>query len=94
MVLKQTESGCVISLDKDYGTPAFYLLFAFFVCYLLFNIPPPYFFLAPARRPADLQSAVKKCPNLFRLCGFEIRSKGVWLLAHTARNSERSGYGS
>ena len=90
MVLKQTESGCVISLDKDYGTPTFCLLFAFY-------IPPPYFFsklLAPARRPADLQSAVKKCPNLFRLCGFEIRSKGVWLLAHAARNSERSGYGS
>ena len=25
----------------------------------------------------DLQSGVKKCPNLFRLCGFAIRSKGV-----------------
>ncbi len=25
----------------------------------------------------DLQSGVKKCPNLFRLCGFVIRSKGV-----------------
>jgi hypothetical protein len=24
-----------------------------------------------------LKSAVKKCPNLFRLCGFAIRSKGV-----------------
>ena len=27
--------------------------------------------------PLDLQSGVKKCPNLFRLCGFVIRSKGV-----------------
>ena len=25
----------------------------------------------------DLKPGVKKCPNLFRLCGFEIRSKGV-----------------
>ena len=25
----------------------------------------------------DLQSGVKKCPNLFRLCGFAIRSKEV-----------------
>ena len=25
----------------------------------------------------DLQSGIKKCPNLFRLCGFAIRSKGV-----------------
>ena len=25
----------------------------------------------------DLQSGIKKCPNLFRLCGFVIRSKGV-----------------
>ena len=25
----------------------------------------------------DLQSGVKKCPNLFSLCGFAIRSKGV-----------------
>ena len=33
-----------MSRNNDYGTPAFYLLFAFFVCYLLFNIPPPYFF--------------------------------------------------
>ena len=24
-----------------------------------------------------MKSGVKKCPNLFRLCGFEIRSKGV-----------------
>ena len=24
----------------------------------------------------DLESGVKKCPNLFRLCGFAIRSKG------------------
>ena len=23
----------------------------------------------------DLESGVKKCPNLFRICGFEIRSK-------------------
>ena len=68
-----------------------YLLFLFVICFLIY---PHHIFLAPARRPADLQSAVKKCPNLFRLCGFEIRSKGVWLLAHAARNSERSGYGS
>ncbi len=67
-----------MSRNNDYGTPAF----------MINNL------LAPARRPADLQSAVKKCPNLFRLCGFEIRSKGVWLLAHAARNSERSSYGS
>ena len=25
----------------------------------------------------DLQSGVKKCPNLFSLCGFAIRSKGI-----------------
>ena len=25
----------------------------------------------------DLPSGIKKCPNLFRLCGFAIRSKGV-----------------
>ena len=29
----------------------------------------------PSGVPADLKSAVKKCPNLFRICGFEIRSK-------------------
>ena len=29
----------------------------------------------PVRRSADLQSGVKKCPNLLMLCGFEIRSK-------------------
>ena len=34
----------------------------------------------PARRSPDLKSGVKKCPNLFRLCGFEIRSKGVCFL--------------
>ena len=28
----------------------------------------------PPGVPADLKSAVKKCPNLFRICGFEIRS--------------------
>ena len=47
-----------MSRNNDYGTPAF----------MINNL------LAPARRPADLQSAVKKCPNLFRLCGFEIIS--------------------
>ena len=31
----------------------------------------------PLGVPPDLQSGVKKCPNLFRLCGFVIRSKGV-----------------
>uniref|UniRef100_UPI0040286753 hypothetical protein n=1 Tax=Prevotella sp. TaxID=59823 RepID=UPI0040286753 len=30
----------------------------------------------PARRSPDLKSGVKKCPNLLRLCGFAIRSKG------------------
>ena len=30
----------------------------------------------PLGVPPDLQSGVKKCPNLFRLCGFAIRSKG------------------
>ena len=29
----------------------------------------------PLGAPTDLKSAVKKRPNLFRLCGFEIRSK-------------------
>ena len=29
--------------------------------------------LTSVRRSADLQSAVKKCPNLFGLCGFTIR---------------------
>ena len=28
----------------------------------------------PLGVPADLQSAVKKCPNLFMLCGFAIPS--------------------
>ena len=28
----------------------------------------------PVRRSADLQSAVKKCPNLFGHCGFAIRN--------------------
>ena len=32
----------------------------------------------PPGVPADLKSAVKKCPNLFRICGFEIRSKQEW----------------
>lgn len=31
----------------------------------------------PLGVPPDLKSGVKKCPNLFRLCGFAIRSKGV-----------------
>ena len=68
MVLKQTESGCVISLDKDHGTPTFCLLFAFY-------IPPTTIFfsilLAPARRPADLQSAVKKIRPI-KIGGFAI----------------------
>ena len=34
-------------------------------------------FIFPLGVPPDLKSGVKKCPNLFRLCGFEIRSKGV-----------------
>ena len=34
-------------------------------------------FTFPLGVPPDLQSGVKKCPNLFRLCGFVIRSKGV-----------------
>ena len=29
----------------------------------------------PLGAPTDLKSVVKKRPNLFRLCGFEIRSK-------------------
>ena len=29
----------------------------------------------PARRSPDLKSGVKKGPNLFKICGFEIRSK-------------------
>ena len=34
---------------------------------------------------ADLQSAFKKCPNLFGLCGFAIRSRQeccCWIRAH------------
>ena len=34
-------------------------------------------FTFPLGVPPDLESGVKKCPNLFRLCGFAIRSKGV-----------------
>ena len=34
-------------------------------------------YYTPLGVPADLKSAVKKCPNLLMLCGFEIRSKGV-----------------
>ena len=33
-------------------------------------------FIFPLGVPPDLESGVKKCPNLLRLCGFEIRSKG------------------
>ena len=33
-------------------------------------------FTFPSGVPPDLESGVKKCPNLFRLCGFAIRSKG------------------
>ena len=33
-------------------------------------------FTFPLGVPPDLESGVKKCPNLFRLCGFAIRSKG------------------
>ena len=28
----------------------------------------------PSGVPPDLQSGVKKCPNLFMICGFAIRS--------------------
>ena len=35
----------------------------------------PLLFSPPVRRSADLQSAVKKCPNHFGLCGFAIRNK-------------------
>ena len=38
---------------------------------------PARFATSPARRSPDLQSGVKKCPNLLWLCGFAIRSKGV-----------------
>ena len=33
-------------------------------------------FIFPSGVPPDLESGVKKCPNLLRLCGFTIRSKG------------------
>ena len=33
-------------------------------------------FIFPLGVPPDLESGVKKCPNLLRLCGFAIRSKG------------------
>ena len=33
--------------------------------------------VSPLGVPPDLQSGVKKCPNLLWLCGFAIRSKGV-----------------
>ena len=33
--------------------------------------------VSPLGVPPDLQSGVKKCPNLLMLCGFAIRSKGV-----------------
>ena len=36
----------------------------------------PLFTTSPLGVPPDLKSGVKKCPNLFRLCGFAIRSKG------------------
>ena len=32
---------------------------------------------SPLGVPPDLQSGVKRCPNLLILCGFAIRSKGV-----------------
>ena len=34
-------------------------------------------FTFPSGVPPDLESGVKKCPNLLRLCGFAIRSKEV-----------------
>ena len=34
-------------------------------------------FTFPLGVPPDLESGIKKCPNLFRFCGFAIRSKGV-----------------
>ncbi|MFW5627390.1 MAG: hypothetical protein ACOCM9_08990, partial [Segatella copri] len=40
-------------------------------------VPPDLKSAAKEGVPPDLKSGVKKCPNLFRLCGFEIRSKGV-----------------
>ena len=61
---------------------------AMFVLLLFLSVSVPYLLLFsaqrykkipisanyPVRRSADLQSAVKKCPNLFRLCGFAIRN--------------------
>ena len=47
----------------------------------LFTVTP--FFISfsknasPLGVPPDLKSGVKKCPNLFRPCGFAIRSKGT-----------------
>ena len=43
----------------------------------LLGVPPDLKSAAKEGVPPDLKSGVKKCPNLFRLCGFEIRSKGV-----------------
>ena len=62
---------------------------AMFVLLLFLSVSVPYLLLFsaqrykkipisadyPVRRSADLQSAVKKCPNLFGLCGFVIRNK-------------------
>ena len=40
--------------------------------------PAGFEILTPPGVPPDLKSGVKKCPNLFMLCGFAIRSKGVY----------------
>ena len=59
---------CIIYIIKG-QKHCFEMLLPFF-CFLFKNASPP-------GVPPDLQSGVKKCPNLFRLCGFAIRSKGV-----------------
>ena len=43
----------------------------------VFPLGVPQLGVFPLGVPPDLQSGVKKCPNLLWLCGFAIRSKGV-----------------
>ena len=59
---------CIIYIIKG-QKHCFEMLLPFFLFFLFKNASPP-------GVPPDLQSGVKKCPNLFRLCGFAIRSKG------------------
>ena len=67
----QAEASCIIKVSADYllvfgNYNAIFAIYSSLCCQRTLSFP--------VRRSADLQSAVKKCPNLFRLCGFAIRN--------------------